>query len=99
MHAPAFFDAVPAIVVADALAAETLGAAVGGLIEYRYVDAAKLTGHSCPTVAGAWLMTRAALTRLNPGQMPRRGSNCVELCQRAARALALGAMQTSPRPG
>jgi CRP-like cAMP-binding protein len=43
MHTPAFFDAVPAIVVADPLA-ETLGAAEGGLIEYRYVDAVRLAG-------------------------------------------------------
>jgi hypothetical protein len=52
MKTPAFFDAVPAITVADALA-QALGAADGGLIEYRYVDAVKLAGHSCPTVAGA----------------------------------------------
>lgn len=51
MQLPAFFDEVPAIVVTDPLA-ETLGAAEGGLIEYRYVDAVKLAGHSCPTVAG-----------------------------------------------
>jgi hypothetical protein len=80
MKTPAFFDAVPAIVVADPLA-ETLGAAEGGLIEYRYVDAVKLTGQSCPTVAGAWLMTRAALARLYPGETPRRGEIRVELRQ------------------
>lgn len=80
MKTPAFFDAVPAILVADPLA-ETLGAADGGLIEYRYVDAVKLAGHSCPTVAGAWLMTRAALARLYPGQTPRRGEIRVELRQ------------------
>jgi hypothetical protein len=80
MHTPAFFDAVPAIVVADPLA-EMLGAAEGGLIEYRYIDAVKLAGHSCPTVAGAWLMTRAALARLYPGETPRRGEIRVELRQ------------------
>jgi hypothetical protein len=80
MQTPALFDAVPAIVVADPLA-ETLGAADGGLIEYRYLDAVKLAGHSCPTVAGAWLMTRAALARLYPGQTPRRGEIRVELRQ------------------
>jgi hypothetical protein len=80
MKTPAFFDAAPAIVVADPLA-EALGAAEGGLIEYRYVDAVKLAGHSCPTVAGAWLMTRAALARLYPGETPRRGEIRVELRQ------------------
>lgn len=80
MHTPAFFDAVPAIVVADPLA-EMLGAAEGGLIEYRYVDAVKVAGHSCPTVAGAWLMTPAALARVYPGETPRRGEIRVELRQ------------------
>src|SRR5574340_1164708 len=72
MHTPAFFDAAPAITVVDPLA-ETLGAAEGGVIEYRYADAVKLAGHSCPTVAGAWLMTRAALQRLYGSELPRRG--------------------------
>lgn len=80
MKTPAFFDAVPAITVVDPLA-ETLGAAEGGVIEYRYLDAVKLAGHSCPTVAGAWLMTRAALARLYPGELPRRGEVRVELRQ------------------
>jgi hypothetical protein len=72
MQTPAFFDQVPPIVIYDALA-QILGATSDGLIEYRYVDAVKLAGHSCPTVAGAWLMTRAALARLNRGQPPHRG--------------------------
>lgn len=80
MQTPAFFDAVPPIVVFDPLA-DALGAFDGGLIEYRYVDAVKLAGHSCPTVAGAWLMTRAALARLYPGETPRRGEIRVELRQ------------------
>ena len=80
MQTPAFFDAVPAIVVTDPLA-ETLGAAEDGLIEYRYVDAVKVSGHSCPTVAGAWLMTRAALAQLYAGETPRRGEIRVELRQ------------------
>ncbi len=69
---PEFFEQAPSIVMVDALA-EILGAAQGGFIEYRYVDAVKLAGHSCPTVAGAWLMTRTALARLYPGQTPHRG--------------------------
>lgn len=72
MQTPAFFDQVPSIVLYDALA-QTLGAVQDGLIEYCYLDAVKLAGHSCPTVAGAWLMARAALARLYPGQTPHRG--------------------------
>lgn len=78
MHTPAFFDQAPTIVVHDALA-QLLGATQDGTLEYRYLDAVKLAGHSCPTVAGAWLMTRAALARLYPGQMPRRGEVRLEL--------------------
>lgn len=80
MQTPSFFDAVPPIVVVDPLA-EALGAAEGGVLEYRYLDAVKLTGHSCPTVASAWLMTRAALARLYPQGVPRRGEVRVELRQ------------------
>jgi hypothetical protein len=69
---PAFFDAVPAITLRDPLA-EILGAAEGGLIEYRFADAVRLAGHSCPTVAGAWLMTTRALRALYGDAVPERG--------------------------
>ncbi len=72
MQTPKFFEQAPSIVMYDALA-QTLGAVHDGLIEYHYLDAVKLAGHSCPTVAGAWLMTRAALARLYPAQTPHRG--------------------------
>jgi hypothetical protein len=87
MHTPEFFDAAPSITVVDPLA-EALGAADGGVIEYRYVDAVKLAGHSCPTVAGAWLMTRTALARLYPDELPRRGELRVELRQRQDEGVA-----------
>ena len=80
MKTPASFDAVAPIAVTDPLAA-LLGAAEGGRIEYRYLDAVKLAGHSCPTVAGAWLMTRTALARLYPDEAPPRGGTRVELRQ------------------
>ena len=41
MQLPAFFDAIPRLVMRDPLA-ETLGAADDGVIEYGYVDAVKL---------------------------------------------------------
>ena len=78
MRTPAFFDAVAPIIVIDPLAA-LLGAAEGGRIEYRYLDAVKLAGHSCPTVAGAWLMTRAALAHLYQDTVPERGSLRVDM--------------------
>lgn len=72
MAFPDFFDDVPPLLLRDPLAA-FLGAAEGGLIEYRYGDAVKLAGHSCPTVAGAWLMTRRALAALYGDTVPERG--------------------------
>lgn len=73
MRYPAFFDQVRTIVLYDPLA-EFLGAAADGRIEYRYLDAVKLAGHSCPTVAGAYLMTLKALDALYPGTTPERGA-------------------------
>ncbi|MGE5338122.1 MAG: hypothetical protein ACM3PU_09855 [Gemmatimonadota bacterium] len=78
MTFPEFFDDVPAIAMRDPLA-ELLGAAENGRIEYRYVDAVKLAGHSCPTVASAWLMTARALAALYPDPPPERGNIRVEL--------------------
>jgi hypothetical protein len=77
---PAFFDEVRRIVVHDPLA-EFLGAAEGGLIEYGYLDAVKLAGHSCPTVAAAYGMTLKALEHLYPDALPERGGIRVEFRQ------------------
>jgi hypothetical protein len=72
MNYPAFFDDAPTITVHDGLA-EILGASRDGLITYRYIDAVRLAGHSCPTVAGAYLLTRRALDLLYSDQVPERG--------------------------
>lgn len=73
MKTPLFFDDVRAITLADPLAA-FLGAAEDGLIEYTYRDTVKLAGHSCPTVAGAYLAAMKALERLYPDATPERGA-------------------------
>lgn len=78
MQYPAFFDKVRTIVLYDPLA-EFLGAAQAGMVEYSYLDAVKLAGHSCPTVAGAYLMTLKALEALYPGATPERGAVRVRL--------------------
>lgn len=72
MAFPDFFARVPGIVLRDPLA-ELLGAADGGLIEYGYADAVRLSGHSCPTVAGAYLMAVRMLRRLYGDALPERG--------------------------
>ncbi len=78
MSFPAFFQQIPALTLHDDLA-EALGAAAGGLIDYRYEDMVRLAGHSCPTVAGAWLMARHGLAALYPDMPPRRGHVRVDL--------------------
>lgn len=72
MAFPAFFEKVPTITLYDPLA-ELLGAAEGGIVTYGYADAVRLAGHSCPTVAGAYLMTLKALARLYGTERPQRG--------------------------
>lgn len=77
MEFPEFFAAAPRIVVTDPLA-RFLGAG-DGTMEYGYADAVRLAGHSCPTVASAYLMTRAALRALYSDATPERGAIRVEL--------------------
>ena len=67
-----FLDQVRSLTVHDPLA-EFLGAAECGRIEYRYADAVRLAGHSCPTVASAYWMTLKALECLYPDRLPERG--------------------------
>ncbi|MDD2742831.1 MAG: hypothetical protein PHV02_11180 [Rhodocyclaceae bacterium] len=78
MAFPDFFSDIPPITLRDPLA-ELLGAAEGGLIEYHFADAVKLAGHSCPTVAGAWLMTVRALRALYGDEIPERGNIAVAM--------------------
>lgn len=72
MQYPSFFDTARKITVYDPLA-QFLGAFDSGVIEYSYADAVKLAGHSCPTVAGAYLMTLKALAGLYGDDLPQRG--------------------------
>lgn len=78
MHLSAFYSHAPRLLVRDPLA-ELLGAADGGLIEYGYADAVRLAGHSCPTVAGAYLLARAGLRALYPDVVPERGGVAVTM--------------------
>lgn len=80
MQTPAFYGQVRSLTVYDPLA-EFLGAAENGRIEYHYIDAVKLAGHSCPTVAAAYWMTLKALGSLYPDSLPQRGGIRVEFRQ------------------
>lgn len=80
MKYPAFFDEVPSISLYDPLA-EFLGAAEDGILEYGYLDAVRLAGHSCPTVASAYWASCKALGFLYPDATPVRGNIRVEFSQ------------------
>ncbi|HFB6657940.1 TPA: FmdE family protein [Neisseria gonorrhoeae] len=69
---PEFSDRAPTLTVQDPLAA-FLGAAENGILTYRYADAVRLCGHSCPTVAGAYLMVIKGLKALYGEELPERG--------------------------
>ena len=73
MSHPTFYNSVRTITLHDPLA-ELLGASTNGLLEYGYLDAVKLAGHSCPTVAGAYLMTLKSLAALYGEDTPARAS-------------------------
>ena len=78
MTYPAFFDEVEPIDTVDPLA-DILGAVENGRITYTYLDMVKFAGHSCPTVAGAWLMTKIGLAKIYGDDLPVRGNVKVEI--------------------
>jgi len=81
MNYPEFFDRAPIFRLYDPLG-DFLGAFEEGIVEIRYLDCVKLAGHSCPTVAGAFLMTYRALKTLYDDQsLPTRSELQVELRQ------------------
>ncbi len=77
MNFPDFYEQAPTVRTYDPFAA-TLGATHEGILEYHYVDAVRLAGHS-PTVAGAFLMGRAALLALYPDEPAERGNITVHM--------------------
>ena len=81
MNYPAFFDSVPSIVLEDKLGG-FLGAFEDDIVEISYLDCVKLSGHSCPTVASAYLMTLMALKELYASdELPSRSQIKVSIAQ------------------
>jgi hypothetical protein len=78
MTYPDFYEQAPVVRTRDPFA-EMLGAAQDGVLEYHYADAVRLAGHSCPTVAGAFLMGRAALAALFPDGPAERGAIAIHM--------------------
>ncbi len=77
MTYPQFFNKIPTIKLQDELAS-FLGAFEDGIIEFSYLDIVKSAGHSCPTVLGAYLMTKEGLNALYKNELPKRGQIIVE---------------------
>jgi hypothetical protein len=72
MKYPEFFDKIQTIKLKDDLAS-FLGTFEDGLVEFSYLDIVKSAGHSCPTVAGAYLLAFCGLKELYKEQLPIRG--------------------------
>ena len=77
MSYPDFFNTIETIKVQDPLS-QVLGAFSMGEYEFNYLDVVKSAGHSCPTVAGAYIITLEALKVLYPEQRAVRGNVKVE---------------------
>lgn len=78
MHYPNFYTQVAPLKLYDPLS-DFLGAFKKGELEITYLDCVKLAGHSCPTVAGAYLMAAKGLAALYGDELPQRGSIKVEM--------------------
>jgi len=70
---PPFYDKVEKFILQDDLSA-FLGATEDGVIEISYIDCVKLAGHSCPTVAGSYILTKVAIDKLFSNTTPKRSS-------------------------
>jgi formylmethanofuran dehydrogenase subunit E len=73
MNYPDFFNKIETIKVQDPLS-QILGAFEKGEYEFSYVDVVKSAGHSCPTVAGAYLITLEAVKALYGDERAVRGN-------------------------
>lgn len=77
MSYPKFFDSVESIKLVDPLS-NVLGAFEDGIYEITFLEVVKAAGHSCPTVAGAYLITLEGLKALYPDARAVRGEIKVE---------------------
>ncbi len=80
MSYPSFFDTIEVIKVKDPLST-VLGAFDNGEYEFNYLDVVKAAGHSCPTVAGAYIIALLALKALHPNERAVRGNIKVEFAE------------------
>lgn len=80
MNYPIFFKTIEVIKVKDPLS-NILGVFENGEYEFNYLDVVKSAGHSCPTVAGAYIITLKALKALYSHERAVRGDIKVEFLE------------------
>ncbi len=78
MNYPNFFNTITTIKLQDPLS-NFLGTFEDGVIEFNYLDVVKAAGHSCPTLAGAYLTTLKGLEALYKNETPIRGNIAVSI--------------------
>jgi len=78
MEFPEYYKNIEPIELTDKLAM-FLGAPEDGNYKIHYNEIVKMAGHSCATVAGAYLMAREGLKILYKNETPVRGEIKVEL--------------------
>ena len=83
MEYPEYFNSIESIHLYDDLS-QFLGVNKDGLVEISYLDIVKTAGHSCATVAGAYIVALKGLEALYPDELPVRGKIKVEI-QKAPR--------------
>jgi len=84
---PSFFENVEPIALHDPLAG-ILGAFEGGNYEISYLEVVKAAGHSCPTVAGAYLIAQHGLKALFQDERAVRGLVAVSFSERLEEGVA-----------
>ena len=87
MNYPDLFNTIETIKLQDPLS-NFLGTFEKGIIEFTYLDIVKNTGHSCPTVAGAYLCAREGLKALYPNELPQRGNIKIEFSESPTEGVA-----------
>jgi len=87
MNYPKFFNTIETIKLQDPLS-NLLGTFENGLIEFSYLDVVKNAGHSCPTVAGAYLLALEGLKALYKNNTPVRGEIFVSFSEDSSEGVA-----------
>lgn len=87
MNYPEFFNTIETIKLQDPLS-NLLGTFENGVVEFSYLDVVKNAGHSCPTVAGAYLLALEGIKALYENDSPIRGEIFVSFKEDSSQGVA-----------